>query len=147
MTKLSIRYLAIISFVLLPLIQCNQAWAFDEEEKKLLKVRHSYSVRIYPDIVTNLRITNQQKKLKYILLRLDMIVEKEEDEDIVQRYMPQIKDKILLFLSKQTTRNFANKKNKDSTRAKMLMIINDLLFKEMKQRLISEVLFQKVIVE
>lgn len=123
------------------------AFAQGEDPEKLRKVRRYHSVRIYPDIVTNLRITNQQKKLKYILLRLDMLVAKLDDEEIVKRYMPQIKDKTILFLNKQTTRNFKTKKRRASAKSKLLVIINDVLFKETKQRLVTELLFQKLIVE
>lgn len=148
MTKVFSRFVATLSLLLLLLSShYNPALAFDEEEKKLLKVRHSHSVRIYPDIVTNLRITNQQNKLKYVFLRMDMIVEKAEDEDIVQMYMPQIKDRVLLFLGKQTASNFTGKRNKNYTQAKLKVVINDVLFKEIKQRLVTEIIFQKVIVE
>ncbi len=125
----------------------NFAYALKEDEKKLLKVRHSFSVRIYPDIVTNLRITNQQKKLKVVLLRLDLLVAKPDDEDIIKKYMPQIKDQIILFLNKQTTHNFKTLKKRNSVRDKLFVLINNLLFKEMNQRPVTELIFQNVIVE
>lgn len=126
---------------------CNTASAFTEDEKKLLKARHSFSIRIYPDLLTNLRLRNHQTTLKYVLIRLDLITETEKDMEAVTVHLPLLTDTMILFINKQTVQNFSSKKKENSVKDKLLVILNNSLFKEIKQKLITEIIFQNVMVE
>jgi len=120
---------------------------FNEEEKKLLKARQTHSVRIYPDIITNLRMSRTKKQLKYIMLKIDLIALTEKDMNTVESYMPLIKDRLLILIHKLSQNNFANQERRASFKSKVKKVVNAALFAEIKKNLVTEVIVQKLTIE
>jgi flagellar basal body-associated protein FliL len=116
-----------------------------EEEAKVAQARRLPSVRIYPDVLTNLN--SDKLELKYILLRLDLISETSADSNLIRAHMPLVKNQLILFLNKQSKYNFASAKRRLNVKNKMIIILNQVLFPEVNKNLIKQALFHKAMVE
>jgi len=117
------------------------------EELNILKSRKLRAIRIYPDIVTNLRTHADQKKFHYILLRLDLVTISRSDRMFIRKNLPLIKAPLILFLNKQVRANFQTDLDKATIEQRLLLVINNALIPIKRRDVIKEVMIQKIIIE
>ncbi len=120
---------------------------FTDKEAKIVKAKKLHAIRIYPDILTNLVTDKDNKKFGYISLRLDLLAIDPKDEEFINTNQALIKDKLILFLNKQTKRNFATSKRKSHVKKKITIVINKALKDESKKPMIKDIIIQKLIIE
>jgi flagellar basal body-associated protein FliL len=118
-----------------------------DEEAKIRQAKKEGTVRIYPDIVTNLRRYENNNENHYVLLRLDVIAIDSMDAEFIDMNQPIIKDALILFLNKQFPSNFDSAVKKESIHKRMIDTINKALSPEAKKEMIKDIIIQKMIIE
>lgn len=118
-----------------------------EKEMKILQAKKLGTIRVYPDIITNLALKPNQRKPQYIQLRIDLIAIDKADAKFIDANQPLFQDPLILFLNKQESIYFGSKLRNRSIKKKIIKVINAALYPEVKRNLIKGIIIQKLVIE
>ncbi len=116
------------------------------QEEKYRQARKLGTIRIYPDITTNLS-KHKYKHHQYIMLRIDLLASDNKYRDFINNNQPLFRDQLILFLNKQKVGNFRNKKRLRSIKKRIIKLINHTLYPEVHDHVIKGVIFNKMTIE
>ncbi len=96
-----------------------------------------------PDIITNYISTG--KKLGYVRLTAEVMVENQSDLSSIEHHAPLIRDTIIEILGKQSEDDIKSLNGREAIRQMCEEAINDLLVQETGKKLVRKLLFTKYI--
>lgn len=118
-----------------------------EKEIKVKEAKKLGTIRIYPDITTNLSMARSRYTYHYVMIRLDLIASDQQYAELIDKHQPLIIDKLILFFNRQTIRNFSTESRKQKLKRRIVTIINKALYPEIKKNVVDDIIVQKLIVE
>lgn len=95
-----------------------------------------------PDIVTNY-ISYSNKKMGYVRVSVDLMLENTADIAIVEHHTPLLRDALVEILSKEPEEKIKSLTGREEIREKCAEKLKNLLKEETGQEIIREVLFTK----
>jgi len=96
-----------------------------------------------PDIITNYISTG--KKLGYVRLTAEVMVEDQSDLSSIEHHAPLIRDTIIEILGRQSEDDIKSLNGRETIRQICEEAINDLLVQETGKKLVRKLLFTKYI--
>lgn len=96
-----------------------------------------------PDIITNYISTG--KKLGYVRLTAEVMVEHQSDLSSIEHHAPLIRDTIIEILGRQSEDDIKSLNGRETIRQMCEEAINDLLVQETGKKLVRKLLFTKYI--
>lgn len=130
--------LAILSLIWVAWVMANTAMA-EEEQKPTVKY-----YRLYPDFLTNLK---QNGNPHYIQIRVEVMVEGDEQVELVKYNEPLLQDRLLTLFHGMTKNEVMSYEGKKALHDEALKIVQAALTEETGKPLAKRILFTKMVVE
>lgn len=119
----------------------TSAWADDAPKKKSKGVVY---VTLNPGFVTNY---GGPGRLKYLRADITLMAETLDDQIILEKEAPLIRNTLVFSLSRQSDNNVTTPQGQERMKLQLLQDVRDALTREVGQPLVTEVLFTNFIFE
>lgn len=135
------RFAYLLFFLILTASFSFIAIADDEPSKKKAKVVY---VTLEPGVVTNY---GGPGRLKYLRADITLMAETPDEQIILEKEKPLIRNTLVFSLSRQPDNNVTTPQGQERMRQQLLQDVRDALTREVGQPIVNEVLFTNFIFE
>ena len=136
--------------VLLPLalviLLCfNTAWSAEDEESEEVVAKTSSYVSLGGPMILNL--SNDNKRLTFLQLKADILVDDSASEALVKTHVPAIRHELIVLLSEQKVRDMKSSAKREEIRKIASTQVHALIADLTGSKDVSDVLFSSFLVQ
>ncbi len=126
------------------LLLCFSPLLFSAEEEVVVKATQGY-VSLGKSMVLNL--STDSKRLTFLQLKADVLVNNEDYVDQVKLHIPAIRHQLILLLSEQSVLDMKTPAKREALRQQATSSIQDLIGRLTNNQSVEEILFSNVLVQ
>ena len=136
--------------VLLPLalaiLLCfNSAWSAGEEEGEEVMTKASSYISLGGPMILNL--SNDNKRLTFLQLKADILVEDSDSEALIETHVPAIRHELIVLLSEQKVRDMKSSAKREEIRKIASTKVQALIVDLTGSKDVGDVLFSSFLVQ
>jgi len=113
------------------------------EEGEIVKKKPLHYFKINPNIITTYQ--NTGKKMKYIVVQVQIVVRGEDNYDTVETHMPLLQDALTDFFNRQDKIIIEDLAQRETLRLKALERVDEVLLEELGEDVIEGLIFTQYV--